>query len=161
MKHPVHPPLASPVVPRDVSGDHGKEPITGSHFIAATMADVKAAKLNAEALAETKTAEAKETLTKYVVASDVKWFVSTMAAVAVGAVLLVGWLDARSQTKVDGGTAPLAARIDKGEARLDRVEGAVQDVKLTVAEIKTMTTMLLRDRGLPVPPPTPRPDGGR
>lgn len=129
----VLPPQASPEPPRP----DPDEPITGSFLVPASVKDVK---------------NATTEITRYVASADVKWFLATCGAVAVGAVLLVGWFDARGAEKV----APIEKRVEK-------LEAVVQQQSLEQVRATVMLENLSRDRGLPVPPPAPKavlPDGG-
>lgn len=156
----VDPPLPSPRPPIIGEDEHP----SGSHLIPATLFDVKEAKKTAEAVAESKASDAKQEITKYVAAADVKWFVATMAGVAVAAVVLVGWFDARGQTRVDAGVAPVVSDVADVKKRLDHVEVAVQQEALEHARQSVMLEMLTKDRGMVPPPPAPKvllPDGGQ
>ena len=118
---------------------------------------------------KTKQAESKTEITRYVASADVKWFAASMAAVAVAAVVLVGWFDARAAEK-DAGVARVAADAleehKKAEAeRMARLEARVEQVRVETAQAardqgQKLDAMLFRF-GVPNPAPTPATDGGR
>lgn len=133
-------PLASPVPP-----SLGDDPSpSGSHNVATIR--------EAVVIADQAAAASKTEITRIISSADVKWFAATMVAVAIGAVLLVGWFDARGAER----QLPLEKRVEKLEAGAQ--QQALESVRAT-----TMLENLSRERGLPVPPPAPKvllPDGG-
>ncbi len=124
------------------TADQANEPDTGEHESIATTGYVKR-----------KQAETEREVTKHIASADIKWFVATMAAVAVSSVLLVAWFDARG-----------AERQTPLEKRVEKLETTAQQQALEGVRTTTMLENLSRDRGLPVPPPAPKvllPDGGQ
>lgn len=103
-------------------------------------------------VAKTELRAVEKEVTKLVTSGDVKWFVATMASVAVAAVVLVGWLDARAAEKV----SPVEKRVEK-------LEVGQQQLALDGARNTVMLEMLVKERRMEPPPPAPRvvlPDGG-
>lgn len=149
------PPAASPQVPRDQAGAPA-EPSSGSHEAIATTGYVK-----------TKTAAvnitATEALANAVIAKG-----RSLAALVVTAVALCFSiffaLDARSQTKVDGGVAPVKEEIAELKRRMGAVEAGLQNQALHSARTEQMVEDQSNKMQIPVPPQVPPPavmlDGG-
>lgn len=155
-----HPPISSPEPGLDPLDSHP----SGSHNIAT----IREAVIIADAAAEATAAyvakrEAKKEVTRIVTSADVKWFVATMAGVAVATVATIGWANGA----IDGGVAkaivPIEQRQVRTEARLDKIEPALQQLSLEQARTSVGVDMLLRERGIRPPPPVPpvSSDGGR
>lgn len=150
------PPAASPQVPRDQAGAPA-EPSSGSHEAIATTGYVK-----------TKTAAvnitATEALANAVIAKG-----RSLAALVVTAVALCFSiffaLDARSQTKVDGGVGPVKSDVAELKQRVGVLETKLQDQALHSARTEQMVEDQSKQMRIPVPPPVPPPllspsDGG-
>ncbi len=116
----------------------------------------------------TKQSEATTQITKYVASADVKWFVASMAAVAIASVVLVGWFDGRAAEK-DAGVAKVAA--DALEEHKKAEAAAMAELKVTVERNRQEAAQAARDQGqkldailfrfgVPNPAPTAT-DGGR
>ena len=61
---------------------------------------------------------------------------------------------------VDGGVAPIAAKVERHEGDIKDLKGDVGQLKISATRTETMTEMLLRERGIR-PPPKLLPDGGQ
>ncbi len=149
-------PLKPQMTPAPFTADQPNEPDTGEHEGIATTGYVKRKQ------AET-TAKVEESLADAVIAKA-----RSLGALVLGAVALFFSvflsLDARSQTKVDGGVAPVIADVASLTKRLDHVEVAVQQEALEHARQSVMLEMLTKERGMTPPPPAPKvllPDGGQ
>jgi hypothetical protein len=95
---------------------------------------------------------------KIVTSADVKWFVATMAAVAVASVTGFINLDARAQEKADKAAGEVAKQLEDHKTnegvRLANVE------KTTDRQDRKLDAMLFAF-GVPNPAPAPAKDGGR
>ena len=96
--------------------------------------------------------------TKYVTSADVKWFVGTMAAVAVFSVTGAFALDARADEKIARAEARSAERLEVHE----RYESArLGDMKESLDRQEKKTDTFLAAFNVPNPAPAPAKDGGR
>jgi len=140
-------------------GDPGPEEPSASHFVNATMADVKEAKLRAEAVAQTGIAQQK----KYIVASDVKWFAGTMAGVAVGAVTLVLWFQGIATAQAQEKSAIVQKALDEHKAAeavtIAELKDTIREVRVDIRELYKVVQTGRRSERLEQP--APEKDGGR
>lgn len=149
-------PLKPQMTAAPFTADQPNEPDTGEHESIATTGYVKRKQ------AET-AKKVDESLADVVIAKG-----RSLVGVVLGAVALFFSvflsLDARSQTKVDGGVAPVIVDVKKLEVRVDRMEVAQQQFAIDQARATVMLENLSKDRGIPVPPPAVKvllPDGGQ
>ncbi len=102
-------------------------------------------------------------VTRHIASADVKWFVASMAATAIAAVLLVGWFDARAQEK-DAGVERRASEALEEHKKSEAL--AIAELKVTVERNRQEAAQAARDQGqkldaimfrfgVPNPAPTP------
>ncbi len=156
-----------PPRPSPGTQDMTTETPSGSHFVVATMADVKEAKLKAEAVASVKVEEQR----KLILSSDVKWFVGTMSAVAVGAACLVLWFQGIAKAEAKEKAQTVQADLDQHkkdeDKRLEKIEQSMTELKQetheSLRDVNKKQDALLQHFVIYNPAPTPpeKKDGGR
>lgn len=137
------------------AADQANEPVTGDHEAVATHGYVKQRSARAEAVAT-------ESLADAIVAKVRALWAIALSTVALTVTVLFG-MDARSQSKVDGGVAPVVADVAELKKEVKEIKARQQQQDLESVRATTMLENLSRDRGLAVPPPAPKvlpPDGG-
>lgn len=145
------PPVTAPA---PFTPDDPNEPVTGDHEAVATHGYVKQRTTRAEAVAT-------ESLADAIVAKVRSLWAIALSTVALTVTVLFG-MDARSQSKVDGGVAPVVADIAELKKEVKEIKARQQQQDLESVRATTMLENLSRDRGLAVPSPAPKvaQDGG-
>src|SRR3990167_7177331 len=95
------------------------------------------------------TTGAQKQILKIVTSADAKWFVATMASVAVGAVLVVTWGSDAMDRKVDKRGATLQAQITENKKTIDatvaELKAEVKEAVRASTRAEVMTEILLKN----------------